>query len=302
MATSTWTDRVGAIKDRSPRRLKTLADVTTRRYAMVTAGWRDYPDFLIMGTKRGGTTSLWNYLVGHPQVAPMVPGARGLKSNAYFFENLHRGPRWYRSHFLTRGARRWRAVRGGTVVTGEASPYYMYGPHIPSRVAELMPYVRAIVLLRDPVDRAYGHYQERAQQGVEPLSFGEALDAEDDRLAGEWERMLADPTYYSRAHDFYSYRDRGVYLPQLRRVLAALPADQVFIARSEDLYEDAQRAFDATCAFLGIERCAIAAPKRHNYIARSEMPTEIAQRLTSFYAPHNEALYQFVGRDFGWRR
>lgn len=300
MTDGRWTSRVSALKDRTPRGLKDVANVSTRAYGVATARWRPYPDFLIVGTKRGGTTSLWNYLVGHPQVLPMFPSARGLKSNAYFFEHRDRGDHWYRSHFHSTAQRRWTQLRHGAAVTGEASPYYMYGPHLAELIARRMPNVRLIMLLRDPVDRAYGHYQERVQQGVEHLSFEAALAAEPARLGGERERMAADPSYYSRAHDYFSYRERGVYLPQVSRILARFPRDQVLILRSEDLYLDEQAVFDRTCRFLGIAPAALAEPKRHNHIPRSPIAPDTRRRLLDFYAPHNEALYAYLDRDFGW--
>jgi hypothetical protein len=291
---------VSHLKDAAPRGVKDVANASTRAYGVATARWRAHPDFLIVGTKRGGTTSLWNYLIAHPQVLPMFPSVRGLKSNAYFFEHWGRGDRWYRSHFHTTAYRRWKERRLGPVVTGEASPYYMYGPRVPELIARRMPGVRLIMLLRDPVDRAYGHYQERVQQGAETLSFEEALAAEPARLDGEWERMMADPGYYSRAHDFFSYRDRGVYLPQVKRVLAHFPPDSVLIIRSEDLYVDEHAVFEQTCRFLGIAPVRIVRPDRHNFIPREPISPATRRELADFYAPHNRALYGYLGRDFGW--
>jgi Sulfotransferase family len=300
MTGARWTGSAPAFKDLAPRRVKDLANVGTRAYGVATARWRPHPDFLIVGAKRGGTTSLWNYLVGHPQVLPMFPSVRGLKSNAYFFEHRHRGDRWYRSHFHATAYRRWKQRRLGPVVTGEASPYYMYGPHVPELIVRRMPGVRLIMLLRDPVARAYGHYQERVQQGVEHLPFEAALAAEPARLDGEWERMAADPSYYSRAHDFFSYRDRGIYLPQLTRIFACFPRDRVLIVRSEDLYVDQDAVFGAVCRFLDIAPVPISKPARHNYIPRSPIPAGARRELAGFYAPHNAALYRYLGRDFSW--
>lgn len=302
MSDGRLTHRVAALKDVAPRGVKDAANRATRAYGVATARWRPYPDFLIVGTKRGGTTSLWNYLVQHPQVVPMFPSPRGLKSNGYFFENLDRGDRWYRSHFHTTAHRRWRQRRVGRTVTGEASPYYMLGPHIPRLIAADMPRVRLIVLLRDPVQRAYGHYQERVKQGVEALSFEDALDAEAPRLSGEWQRMTDDPAYYSTAYDSFSYRERGVYLPQMRRIFASFPRRQVLVLRSEDLYADAQRVFDDTCRFLEIAPLPLRERTRHNYIPRAPIPPAAKQRLATFYAPHNQALYDYLARDFGWTR
>lgn len=300
MASSPLSPALTRLKDRSPRAMKDVANHTTRAYGMATARWRPSPDFLIVGTKRGGTTSLWNYLLDHEQVLPMFPAPRGLKSSDYFFANLDRGERWYRSHFHTQQYRRSQARRVGRLVAGEASPYYMYGPHTASLMAQCVPAARLIVLLRDPVDRAYGHYQERVKQGSEHLSFAEALALEQQRLAGDEERRRTDPRYYSRAHDYFSYRDRGVYLPQLQRLRAHFPSEQLLILRSEDLYLDAQVVFDQTCRFLGIRPQRIRDARRHNFIPRAPISPEVAAELRAFYRPHNLRLYDYLGMDLGW--
>lgn len=288
-------------KDRAPEPVKTLADRSTRAYGIATARWRSYPDFLIVGTKRGGTTSLWNYLLEHPQVLGMFPAPRGVKSNAYFFENLDRGDAWYRSHFHTTAYRRRQERRVGPTVTGEASPYYMYGPHTMELIAAAMPQVKVIVLLRDPVQRAYGHHQERRKQGTERLSFEDALAVEADRLAVDADRRDADPHYYSAAHDHCSYRDRGIYLPQIQRIHRLFPHDQVLILRSEDLYTRTAAVYAEVCRFLGIaDDASLRDPRQHNRIDRSPIDPATAAELYDFYRPHNLALYEYLGRSFGW--
>ncbi len=294
-------DLLVRVRPSAPAVLKHTADRATRSYAVRTARWRPLPDFLVIGTKRGGSTSMWNYLAAHPHVLPMYPTVRQLKSCRYFFEHYGNGENWYRSHFHTRAYRRWQERRrGGLVVTGEASPYYLYDPRIPARVADLVPQVKAIALLRDPVARAYSHYWERVGQGVEPLSFREALAAEPERLAGERERMAADPLYYSRAFDWFSYRDRGVYLPQVQAWSAALPPEQLLVLRSEDLYRNEQAALDQAADFLGIPRRVLPSFRRHNHLPVKPMDADLCEELRAFYRPHNEQLAQFLGRDLDW--
>ena len=294
-------DVVTAVKGRAPRWAKDTANRATRNFGVATAAFRPPPDFLIIGTKRGGTTSLWNYLLGHPHVLPMFPAPRGLKSPYYFFEHLDRGERWYRSHFPTSAARELAARRlGGPVVTGEASPYYLYYPQAPGLVRASLPEVKLVVLLRDPVKRAYSHYWERVGQGVEPLGFAEALAAEPARLRGELERVFAEPGYYSRAHDYFAYRDRGVYLPQLERWFAQYPRDRALVLRSEDLYRDEQATVDQVCDFLGIPRRRVPTRIRHNYIPAPPMDPAVRDELRSFYQPHNAALARFLDMDLGW--
>jgi hypothetical protein len=289
----------GRIKDRLPRPVLDLANAATRGYGVATARWRVPPDFLIVGTKRGGTTSLWNWLDGHPQVLSMFPQPRGLKSPEHFFGKPAESAQWYRSHFHTTAYRSWAARSRGPVVNGEASPYYMYGPHVPAQLAHEAPNARLIVLLRDPVERAYSHFQERTKQGVETLDFAAALAAEEDRIGADRARALGDPDFYSPALDFFSYRDRGIYLPQVRRIHAAFPREQVLIVLSEELYAEPQRVFDRTCEFLGITPRRLIA-ERHNEIKRSPMDARVRAELSEFFQPHSEELAAYLGLDLGW--
>jgi hypothetical protein len=287
-------------KEVAPRWALDVANSTTRAWGLATASFRPGPDFLIMGTKRGGTTSLWNNLLRHEQVIGMFPQVRGRKSSDYFFSDGSHSPAWYRSHFPSRAHRAVRARRSGAAVTGEASPYYMYGPHCPALIRAAVPDVRLIVLLRDPVDRAYSHYQERRQQGVETLTFEEALAAEESRLAPDEKRWLDDPTYYSEAHDFFSYRSRGVYVPQVRRIVELFDRHNVLIMRSEDFYLNYQNAFNHVTTYLGLGHHDLGLPEHHNRISRSPMAEGTRQQLLAYYHPHNQELEQFLGRRFEW--
>lgn len=289
-----------AAKSHAPRALLDAADASTRLYALATAGQRVVPDYFVVGTKRGGTTSLWNWLDAHPQVLSMFPRVRGLKSPEFFFDEGARGERWYRSHFHTRTYRSIHTRLRGGAVNGEASPYYMYGPHIPRQLARSAPEARIIVLLRNPVERAYSHFWERTGRGVETLSFAEALAAEERRTARARLRVEADPSCYEPAYDYFSYRHRGIYLPQLQRIHDSFPAEQVLLLRSEDLYADPQAAFDSTCEFLGISHHLIGSPSRHNEIRRDPMDPQVRQQLAEFYAPHNAELEAYLGRRLGW--
>ena len=159
---------------------------------MATAGLRPPPDFLIIGTKRGGTTSFYFDLIAHPSYVRLYPPpVPGLKQDAtkgvhYFDTNYTRGERWYRSYMPTSAARTRAARRsGGPVVAGEASPYYLFHPVAAERAHASVPEARIIALLRDPVSRTHSHWKERRRAEAEVLDFEEALAAEPGRLAGE---------------------------------------------------------------------------------------------------------------------
>ncbi|MFB9721279.1 sulfotransferase family protein [Planobispora longispora] len=289
------------MKDRSPRWMKDAVNAATRAYAVSTADQRHLPDFLIVGSKRGGTTSLWNYLVQHPLVMPMFPESREIKSPWYFYVNYAKGDAWYRSHFATeRRLDQMERKYGTRPLTGEACPYYMYYPPVAERVRERMPDAKIIISLRDPVRRAYSHYWERVDAGTEKLSFEEALAAEPERLRGEAERMAADPYYYSEAHDFHSYRDRGIYLPQVQRWLELFPRENILIIAAEDLYRNEKETFAEVIRFLGLPEWELPIARRHNYLPAPPMNPETAAELADFYRPHNEALFRFLDRKFPW--
>ena len=161
-------DRLSSAKGKVPPQVKAAGRAAVRRYALATAGRRVLPDFLIAGAKRGGTTSLWKWLQQHPGVLPMFPAVQQIKSPHFFDIHWTRGERWYRSHFPTRAAVDRAAGRlGYRPVVGEASPYYMFHPFAPERVAATAPDAKVIMLLRDPVDRAYSNFRERRGSDAE---------------------------------------------------------------------------------------------------------------------------------------
>lgn len=296
-----------ALKDRAPRWVKTGANTVTRGYALATVADRPLPDFLVIGTKRGGTTSLFNYLCMHPGILGLYPRLRGKKGTEFFFpSSRHPSPRslsWYRSHFHTNTYRRRAAKElGYRPLSFEASPYYVWDPRVAQRVRDAAPAMKAIVLLREPVKRAWSHYQERVQNGVEPLTFEQALSAEDDRLEGELERMMEDPSYYSSSFDWYSYRTRGIYLPQIKQWHANLPPEQLLVLRSEDLYAQTQATMDRIATFLGIPIATLPTTRAFNatWRTREEPPPETAAWLADQFAPHNRELEDYLDVALGW--
>ncbi|MFC7547012.1 sulfotransferase domain-containing protein [Plantactinospora sp. GCM10030261] len=276
-----------------------LKDVLVR-YGERTSDRRPLPDFLIIGTKRGGTTSLWNYLIRHPLVPRLWP-AWNTKTSHYFEENWHRGERWYRSHFPT--DRRRAALRrryGAPPRAGEAAPLYMFHPLAPRRVHDLMPDVRLIVLLRDPVERAYSHWKERRTEGTEPLGFAAALAAEPERTAGERDRLIADPSYVSNAYDWYTYRARGRYLEHLEPWLDLFDRARVHILPSESLYREPARCYAGVLEFLGLPPHNLGRYEVFNDRRSAPMDPTVRADLEAYFRPHNAALRERLGMRFDW--
>jgi hypothetical protein len=264
-----------------------------------TSGVRMMPDYLIVGAMKGGTSALYEYLVRHPLVQ------RSTNEEVHYF-SLHyqRGIDWYRGHFPTRARARYVGLRhGGTAITGESTPYYMFHPLGLERIASVVPGAKLIVVLRDPVSRAYSHYNHARQMGVEDIaSFEAALDAEPARLLGEEERMRADPTYNSPAHWHNSYLARGVYLDQLMRLFSLFPERQVLILSAEEMSAEPRRVHAKALDFLGLPAFALAEYPRHNARRYPPMDPRTRDRLIDYFAEPNRLVYEFLGTDFGWAR
>lgn len=237
-----------------------------RVFGSATATKRCLPDYLIIGGKRTGSTTLARNLVADDDVLPLFPVREDLKGTYYFDVNFRRGENWYRSHFPTEAERaEAQTTLGRPVVVGEASPYYLQHPHAASRAAQLAPHAKIIAVLRDPVERAYSHYRERVRQGVEPLdSFEAAIEAEPTRLAGEFERMVQDPTYESWNHLHFGYVAQSRYVDALNRWIDAFARPSVLILNSADLFAEPAAVLAQVRQFLGLQGSPATAPRHYN--------------------------------------
>ncbi|MFC4783448.1 sulfotransferase domain-containing protein [Nocardioides sp. MAHUQ-72] len=275
------------------RQARRLSDATLE----ITAPLRMTPDFLIVGAQRCGTTSMFKTLMQHPDV--VRPFLR--KGVHYFDKSYDRGERWYRGHFPL-VATGWAKGRGRPVITGESSPYYMFHPLARQRLAADLPGVKLVVLLRDPVVRAYsGHSHEKAR-GFEDLDFEQALAAEPGRIAGERERLMAEPGYDSFHWQHHAYVTRGQYIEQLRALEHLVGRERLCVVDSGDFFVDPEPVFDEVRRFLGLAPCRDIVFEQHNARQRSPLSDELRLRLEEHYAPYDEELARWWGRTPSWRR
>lgn len=254
------------------------------------------PEFLIIGAQRAGTTSLFNYIVQHPAVAPPT------KKEVHYFDLRYQlGSGWYRSHFPLR-ASRWRLERraGLRMLSGEASPYYLFHPQVPARVSKLLPRVKSIVLLRNPVERAYSHYKHELELGMEHLDFAEAIEAESARLGDDMGKLMKDERYYSRAHQHFTYLARGRYVEQLEHWAKWFDSDQLMIVCSEEFFADPERRYREVLAFLELPAWSPGSYDVYNATPSPEMDPSARVRLQEYFQPHNERLFRYLGRELPW--
>lgn len=270
-----------------------LADATME----LTAPARMTPGFLIVGAQRCGTTSMFKTLMQHPDVVrPFLT-----KGVHYFDKSYEQGALWYRGHFplavtgLARG-------RGDNVVTGESSPYYMFHPLARQRLASDLPRVKLIVMLRDPVVRAYSAHSHEKARGYETLDFEDALAMEETRVAGARERLMAEPGYDSFHWQHHAYVRRGQYIEQLRALEHLVGRERLCVVDSGDFFVDPEPVFDQVRRFLALSPCRDIVFEKHNARQRSPLADGLRARLEQHFAPYDEALEQWWGRTPSWRR
>lgn len=285
-----------------------------RSFRLMTSYTRILPDFLIIGAQRCGTTSLYYYLTEQTGIA------RTYKKEVHFYDdNYAQGLSWYRAQFPTTLEKYYvENIRKKHFITGESSPFYLYHPLISKRLAAVTPHAKLIVLLRNPVDRAYSQHWFTTQEGNETLSFAEATEHEEERLAGEVEKLLemdnlGNDGYRSFKLRHYSYLSRGIYVDQLQQWMRIFPKEQFLILKSEDLYSNPAAIVEQTLDFLGVPNGqAIIAnkdfkqyrePTKKGYLNDQKPPKmdpALRKHLLEYFRPHNARLYEFLGRDFGW--
>jgi hypothetical protein len=264
-------------------------------YGRATAAARPLPNFLIVGAQKAGTTALYSYLREHPAVT-----GPPWKEVSFFDRHFWRGAAWYRGHFPNKlYLRGVRARAGVEPIVGEASPSYLFHPVAPERAAALVPDVRLIALVRNPIDRAHSHYHHEVALGREPLPFEQALEQEDERMDGELER-LRDPRYFSHAWWNFTYLSRGRYAEQLERWLGFFPSERLLVLPSGELLERPRDAYRQVLDFLGAPPHELAAYPRVFERDYAAMDPQTRAKLSDYYAEPNRRLYELLGRDLGW--
>jgi len=273
-----------------------------KAFCASTSALRMTPDFIIIGAMRGGTTSLYSYMTAHPGVGPAHT------KEVHFFDVHHKkGFSWYQAQFPLLVQKYYTEfLQKRRFITGEASPYYLFHPHAPKRIVKRLPHVKLIVLLRDPVTRAYSHYHHEVSSGFETLSFAEAIECEEERIGKEAEKLAQDEQHVSFQHRHFSYLARGIYVDQLQHWMRYFPREQFLILNSEDFYADPASGLKQALEFVNLPTIGLKVQKEEyeqlNATKPPKMAEEVRRRLKDYFEPHNARLAEFLGRDFSWNR
>ncbi len=260
-----------------------------RSYQSLTAASRALPHFVISGAQKSGTTTLYDQLCLHPNIFPALQ-----KEINYFNWNYRNSLNWYKAHFPKQHA------HSESFVTGEASPYYMFYPHAFRRMSKDLPNVRIIMMLRNPVDRAYSSYQHQYRKGRENFTFENAIEYERERLEPEIDKILSNEDYFSYNHAHFSYLSRGIYIDQIQNCLKYFSREQVLIIQSEKFFSMNDAIYQDVLDFLGMKHIKLKVYKNTNKKFYSTIQPKTRERLLDYFRPYNERLYDLIQQRFDW--
>ena len=261
---------------------------------VITSRLRILPEFIIIGSEKCGTTTLYYYLTQHPAII-----SSSTKEVHYFDTNYH-GLWWYRSHFPTIFYKFFLRIFNKKIVAGEATPYYIYHPLVAKRIFNDLPKIKLIVILRDPISRAYSQYHDNKRKGQENLTFEEAVEKENSRINGEKEKIINEKNYNSLSYWAFSYISKGIYHEQLKKWFRFFPKEQFLILDTHNLNSNPQKVINQVFSFLGLPDYKIKSDERKNVGKYEQMDLEVKKQLRKFFKPHNEELEKMLGIKFSW--
>jgi len=274
--------------------LEPFANNILEKYRQKTWSNRFLPDFIIIGAQKSGTSSLYGYLSQHPELMASY------KKEVHYFDGgldpnvdtFKKGEAWYRSNFPIR-----RNTRNNQKAF-EASPLYIFNPLAPQRISELIPEVKLIAVLRNPVERTISHYFHEKRKGFESLPIMQALKVEEERLKPVIDRQ----DYKNNTFIHHSYKKRGLYHEQLKRYLNYFPMRNILVINSEALFMQPHDTLRRVFQFVGVdEEFTINDLKPRNVGSnKTEIDPDTYEYLKDYFQPHNQELYKLVGENYKW--
>jgi hypothetical protein len=242
---------------------------------------------------------MYKALIQHPLVMGPV-----LRKGVHYFDMHYDEPlSTYRSHFPLQATIARRSRGGQQAVAFESSPYYLYHPLAAERLARDLPGVRLLVLVRDPVERAYSAHSHELARGFEDVTdFATALELEPERLRGEEERLRTHPHAHSPSFRHHAYVQRGQYADHLTRLAAQVGRERIHVIDSHAFFTDPLPIYHRALDFLELPHLSTPGFDKHNARSRSTLSPELGEKLRAHFEPYDRELESWLGTTPSWRR
>ena len=254
----------------------------------ITSSIRVLPDFLVIGAKRCGTTSLYEYLGKHPCIKKSSHDHIG-----FFDDNYDLGIGFYKSFFPTIFEKKIYEVKNGKFLTNDVTSSYIQNTKIVNRIVEMLPNSKIIAILRNPVDRAYSEYNLHLRANAEIESFDSLIQNEINSIENKNDGGKIKNN---------SYLKKGFYYDQLKPWFELFPKNNILILSTEKFGENTSQVFNDIFKFLNLKNYNIQNPKRMQKGSYSKLNPSTREKLLEYYEPKNKQLYELIGKKFNWEK
>jgi len=264
-----------------------------RHIFAITGFIRVIPDFLVIGAKRCGTTSLYQHLPEHPCISKSPHDNMG-----FFNDNFHLGVNWYKSFFPTTFTRKKIKSKFGNFLAFDVTTKYMEEESTANNVYQTKPNMKIIIILRNPVDRAYSQYHLSVRQTAERRSFEDVVEENMNRLNKESHEHYEIKPRFSAKED--NYLKKGLYALQLRYWLKIFPRENILIVSTEEFESNQQIIYNKIFEFLNISKFEVKNTKKMEKGNYPPMKSETRNLLLDYFRSHNHELFELINIKFDW--
>ena len=244
------------------------------------------PDFLVIGPQKSGTTALYQYLTDHPHICSASV------NEIFFFDFKYDfGIDWYKSHFPI--------IPEFDYLTGEASATYFNSVKAMERIAEILPNVKLIFIIRDPIDRAISDYYMKVRDGLESRDMKEAIISEIDFFKRESVDFLEPGSKFFIKHK--GYVRNGLYFYFLKMYMDVFDLQNTILINSGKLLNSPRETMKTVFEFLGVEDHKGHYPLINKGNYSKKVDQSVFNDLSNFFKPHNQLLEDLIYTKLNWK-
>lgn len=265
--------------------------ILSRHFYGLSSPFRVLPNFIIIGAKRCGTTSLYNYLAQHPCIVKSSHDHLG-----FFDDNFDLGLNYYRSFFPSKITSFFIKRKFKNFLTYDVTSTYILNETTAKRIFNTLPGVKIIAILRDPVLRAYSEYNETLKTNNKTEDFSILLN----RLRNT---SMSESSQDRPHHESFitpNILNKGFYYEQLESYFKLFDHKNILILSTEDLSENPQKTFDQIFEFLNVERFEIDSSKKFSANKYTSLDDNSKNKLNELFHEQNQKLFALIGKKFKW--
>lgn len=257
----------------------------------ITSSFRVLPDFIIIGAKRCGTTTLYENLAEHPCIEKSSHDNIG-----FFNDNFHLGINWYKSHFVTINKKNEIMKKFGKFATYDVTTSYIRNPELAIKIKTKIPNSKIIAILRNPVDRAFSEYNENKKNKSNIDSFEKIVIEE----LNEYSKISNNEI--NLIIKKLNLVGKGLYQKQLKKWFEVFSKESILILSTEEFENKPDITYSKIFHFLELPEYQVKNTKKFNKNSYPKMDDKIRKKLEEFFEPHNHDLFNLINQNFDWSK